>query len=75
MEMEDYFAEKFEIKKSCLFNQDIMKSSGSIYLNRKRRPNKATQKPILKGPVKVNFRSPSIFELITCKLNSIFGAA
>ena len=75
MEMEDYFAEKFEIKKSCLFNQDIMKSSGSIYLNRKRRPNKATQKPILKGPVKVNFKSPSIFELITCKLNSIFGAA
>ena len=66
---------KESTKKSCLFNQDIMKSSGSIYLNRKRRPNKATQKPILKGPVKVNFKSPSIFGLINRKLNSIFGAA
>ena len=69
----DLAVNKESTKKSCLLNQDIMKSSSSIYLNRKRRPNQATQKPILKGPVKVNFKSPRVLELIACRFKHILG--
>jgi len=73
MEMEDYFEELFETKKSRLLNKKVIESSSSIYLNRNKRSFRSKQEFIFKRPAKVRFKSPGIFELVAYGFKRLLG--